>query len=233
MYKKVFLNIENFSFNGYIINCQEFLFSALIIVILIYFGIASIFYDVEFLPSLVDNEIDDYNNQDSVNSINSLNHLSTQKHICKFINEFNKIIRDSYELSSAQIFHERLLQLLSELFLLDSINFSHQFLFLIYRKILASKINGLNIWHLQEFSKTMLYKLKIPKYILIKCYSEIIKLDDSIISKEEKDFFKVEKNRLQVIINREREMLFENIKLNLFRALDKMKLALEVLIFLC
>ncbi|OII71816.1 uncharacterized protein cubi_00624 [Cryptosporidium ubiquitum] len=233
MYKKInTFNIESFPFNGFILNYQEFLLSVLITIILIYFGITSIFYDAEILPSRVDGAIESLGNQGSPNHIDSLSNLSAQKHICKFINDFNEIIYDGYELNSAQIFYERFLQLLSESFFLNSINISYQFLFLIYKKILVSKINGLSISHLQELSKVMLYKLKIPKYTLIKCYSEIIKLDDSILSKEQKNFFIGEQNRLQVIMNRERTILLKNIKLYIVRVVEKMKLALKMLVFL-
>ncbi|KAH8581614.1 uncharacterized protein ELE39_001744 [Cryptosporidium sp. chipmunk genotype I] len=233
MHKKIdlFLKIKNFPFNGCIISYQEIFFTILVTTVLISFGIISILRDIEILPNAKDVTIE-IQNQESVSNINSLNEISAQNLICKFINSFNEIIYDDYDSSFAQKFHERFLKLLSESFPLNSIDISHQFLFLIYKRILVSKGKDLNIWNLQEFSEVLLHKLKIPKYTLVKCYSEIIKLDNSVLSKEQKNFFTNEKNRLQTIMDGERTIVLQSTKLNILRAVENIKIALRVVILL-
>ncbi|KAK9173997.1 hypothetical protein CmeUKMEL1_16845 [Cryptosporidium meleagridis] len=233
MFKKIniFLKNENFIFNSSIIGYQEILFIVLITSVLVYFGIISVLYDAEVLPNLIDKSIE-IHNRESINNINSLNNISAQRLVCEFISSFNKIVYDDNELSSAQAFNERLLRLLSESFPPNSIDISYQFLFLIYRKILVSKTKYLFISNLQDFSEVMFHRLKIPKHTLVMCYSEIIKLDDSILSKEEKNFFIHEKERLQTIINSERAVVLQNIKLNVSKVAKKIKLAIEMAIFL-
>ncbi|TRY53181.1 Uncharacterized protein CTYZ_00002492 [Cryptosporidium tyzzeri] len=232
MFEKIniFLKNENFIFNGSIIGYQEILFIILITTVLVYFGIISLLYDAEILQNVID-ETTEIHNRESINNINSLNNISGQRLVCKFISSFNKTVYDANELSS-QKFNERLLKLLSESFPSNSIDISYQFLFLIYRKILVSKTKYLVISHLQDFSEVMFHKLKIPKHTLVMCYSEIIKLDDSILSKEEKNLFMHEKERLQIIMNIERDVVLQNIKLNILRVAKKIKFALEVAIFL-
>ncbi|EAK88753.1 hypothetical protein [Cryptosporidium parvum Iowa II] len=233
MFKKIniFLKNETFIFNGSIIGYQEILFIILITTVLVYFGIISVLYDAEILQNVID-EATEIHNRESINNINSLNNISAQRLVCKFISSFNKIVYDANELSSSQKFNERLLKLLSESFPSNSIDISYQFLFLIYRKILISKTKYLVISHLQDFSEVMLHRLKIPKHTLVMCYSEIIKLDDSILSKEEKNHFMHEKERLQIIMNIERDVVLQNIKLNILRVAKKIKFAIEVAIFL-
>lgn len=227
MYKKINAAfIDRFTTVGYITNDQETIFSVLIAVVMIVIAVVIILHEIEILPSFPGNKIENYD-LELIRNTNFTNRISAQMQTCKFISNFNKMIHDNNELDQSQAFHERLLQILSESFPSSS-EISHQFLFMIYRKLLASKIEDLKVCHLREFSRALLYKLNIPKFTLIKCYSEIIKLDDPVLSKEQINFFTEERNKLQIILNRERTVALQNMKLNLMRSIRKLKLAVEV-----
>lgn len=228
MYKKINeVFIDKFATVGYITNYQETLFSALIAVIMIVIGAIVILYDTEISYNFVGNTTESHDDLGLIRNNNSTNRISTQMHTCRFIRNLNRMICDNHKSNLSRTFHERLLHILSESFPSSS-EISDQFLFIIYRKLLASKIENLNACHLRELSNALLYKLNIPKYTLIKCYSEIIKLDDPVLSKEQINFFIREKDKLQVILNREREVAVQNMKLNLIKSIRKLKLAVEV-----